>query len=123
MAKLLTDIFSSLFFFFLFKLALDPAYEDYKKEMKTNPIAANLTAEIFYKAAKKSPDSLMGPVNYVSWAFENNSAPIYDTNTKLIRDTMGFAFGDKTALSIVVNNFAIARGGKDTYRAYLQAQK
>lgn len=104
-------------------MALDPSYEDYKKEMKTNPVAINLTTEIFYKAAKKSPDSLMGPVNYVSWLFENNSAPIYDTNTKLIRDAMGFAFGDKTLLNVAVNNFAIARGGKDTYRAWQQAQK
>lgn len=113
----------SAFFFALFKLALDPAYSDYKKEMKNNPIFANLSTEVFYKALKKSPDSLNGPWNYVSWAFENNSAPIYDTNTKLIRDTMAFAFGDKTLMSVAVNNFAIARGAKDTYRAYQQAQK
>ena len=123
LSKLLSDILMSAFFFALFKLALDPAYSDFKKEMKSNPIFANLSTEIFYKALKKSPDSLNGPWNYVSWAFENNSAPIYDTNTKLIRDTIGFAFGDKTLVSVVVNNFAVARGAKDTYRAWQQAQK
>jgi len=107
----------------LFKLALDPAYSDYKKEMKNNPVVGNLSVEVFYKALKRSPDSLNGPWNYVSWMFENNSSPIYDTNTKLIRDSMAFAFGDKTLMSVAVNNFAVARGGKDTYNAWKKAQE
>jgi hypothetical protein len=85
MRKLLSDMFIWLFLSVAFKYAfMDPAYSDYKKEMKSNPILTNLGVEILYKATYRSWDTFQGPINYIDWLFENNDSPIYEVNTKLI---------------------------------------
>jgi hypothetical protein len=70
MRKLLSDMFMWLFLSVVFKYALmDPAYKDYKKEMKSNPVLANIGIEMMYKATYRSWDSFQGPINYLSWIF------------------------------------------------------
>lgn len=124
MRKLLSDLFMWLFLSVIFKYALmDPAYKDYKKEMKSNPVVANLGVEMIYKATYRSWDSFQGPLNYIDWLFENNESPIYEVNTKLIQDAGKVIFGDKKVMDAVVGNFGFTRLGTDTYSAWKKAQK
>jgi hypothetical protein len=66
-----------LFWLMLFKLIFDPAYKDYKKEMKNNPVIANLMTEILYKSSGRMYDSFAGPLNIIEYFGENTNPPIY----------------------------------------------
>jgi len=113
----------ALLMFSLFKFALDPAYKDFKKEMKNNPVPMNLMTEIFYKAGSRSYDSFRGPLNFKDWLGDNTASPMYEVNMKLVQDAFKFVSGNKKATDILVGNFAVARTGKDTYNAWKKAQE
>lgn len=123
LAKLLSDMLVTLLLFSVFKFVLDPAYTDYKKEMKDNPVIANLATEIFYKAGGRSYDSFRGPLNLKDWLGDNVGSPMYEVNLKVMQDAIKFATGRKSATDIIVGNFAVARTGKDTYNAWKKAQE
>lgn len=121
--KLLSDMMMCLLMLVLLKgFVLDPTYKDYKKEMKDNPVAMNLLAEVFYKSSTRSWDSFQGPYNYMGWLFENNDSPVYEVNTKIMKDAVKVISGNKSVGDAVVNNFAFTRLGTDTYRAWKRAQ-
>ena len=123
LAKLLSDMFVTLFLFLAFTYALDPLYTDYKKEMKKNPVMANLATEIFYKAGKRSYDSFRGPLNFKDWLGDNTSSPMYEVNLKVGQDALKVIAGKKTPVDAFVGNFAVLRSGKDTYNAWKKAQE
>ena len=123
LAKLLSDMLITLLLFTTFKFVLDPAYSDYKKEMKNNPVFANLAAEIFYKAGSRSYDSFRGPLNFKDWLGDNTASPMYEVNMKVAQDALKVAMGKKTLPDAFMGNFAVARAGKDTYSAWKKAQQ
>ena len=123
MAKLLSDMLVTLLMFVLFTYALDPAYKDYKKEMKNNPVIANLAAEIFYKAGSRSYDSFRGPLNLKDWLGDNTASPMYEVNMKVGRDALKVITGRETLPDAFMHNFAVARAGKDTYSAWKKSQE
>lgn len=70
MRKLISDqLIFWLILVLLKSYVIDPSYKDYKKEMKDNPVAVNLLAEVMYKSSTRSWDSFQGPINYLSWIF------------------------------------------------------
>jgi hypothetical protein len=123
MAKLLSDMLVTLLMFVLFTYALDPAYKDYKKEMKNNPVIANLATEIFYKAGSRSYDSFRGPLNLKDWLGDNTASPMYEVNMKVGRDALKVITGRETLPDAFMHNFAVARAGKDTYSAWKKSQE
>jgi len=122
LAKLLSDMLVTLLMFMAFKFALDPAYKDYKKEMKNNPVFANLATEIFYKAGSRSYDSFRGPLNFKDWLGDNTASPMYEVNLKVAQDALKVITGRKSLPDAFMGNFAVARAGKDTYNAWKKAQ-
>lgn len=123
LAKLLSDMLVTLLLFMTFKFALTPAYNDYKKEMKDNPVFANLAAEIFYKAGGRSYDSFRGPLNFKDWLGDNTASPMYEVNIKVMRDALKVVTGNKSVSDAFMGNFAVTRAGKDTYNAWKKAQQ
>ena len=123
LAKLISDMLVTLFMFCAFKFALDPAYKEYKKDMKNNPVLANLATEIFYKAGSRSYDSFRGPLNFKDWLGDNTASPMYEVNLKVGQDALRMLSGNKTPLDVFVGNFAALRSGKDTYNAWKKAQE
>ena len=122
LAKLLSDMFVTLLLFSIFKFALDPAYKDYKKAMKDNPVIANLATEILYKAGERSYDSFRGPLNFKDWLGDNTASPMYEVNLKVMQDGLKVVTGRKSVSDAFMGNFAVARAGKDTYAAWKKAQ-
>ena len=123
LAKLISDMLVTLLMFIAFKFALDPAYKDYKKDMKNNPVLANLATEIFYKAGSRSYDSFRGPLNFKDWLGDNTASPMYEVNLKVAQDALKVVTGRKSLPDAFMGNFAVARAGKDTYNAWKKAQE
>ena len=123
LAKLLSDMLVTLLLFSIFKFALDPAYKDYKKAMKDNPVIANLATEILYKAGGRSYDSFRGPLNFKDWLGDNTASPMYEVNLKVMQDGLKVVTGRKSVSDAFMGNFAVARAGKDTYAAWKKAQQ
>lgn len=124
MRKLISDqLMFWLIIVLLKSYVIDPSYKDYKKEMKDNPVAVNLLAEVMYKSSTRSWDSFQGPINYLSWIFQNNDSPIYEVNTKILKDATRVIYGDKSVADAVIGNFAFTRVGKDTYSAWKKTQE
>lgn len=77
MRKLLSDLLGWLLFATLFKLALTPAYKEYKKDMSDNPLVVNMITELLYKSSSRSYDQYKGPLNVLQFFGENMNSPIY----------------------------------------------
>ena len=115
--KAFTDAIIAFLFLLLFKCALDPAYKDYKKEMKNNPAIQNAFAEVLYKSTSRSYDGFMGAVNIVQYLGENTDPPVYSLPIKVTTDLAKATFGDKTWSSVVYGNFAVFHSFQDTFKA------
>lgn len=123
MRKLLSDLLVSLFMLALFKLALDPAYKDYKKEAKDNPVIQNLVTEILYKGSSKSYDTFRGLYNVVDFIGNNSATPIYSVPAQLMSNAYSFITDDKDLGTIFTTNTGIGRSFKDTYKLYKSSQQ
>lgn len=115
--KLLSDLLAFALFGAIFKLAIGPAYSDYKKTMKDHTIVENAIAEILYKSSSRSYDGFGGPISLIQYLGENTNPPPYALSTKLITDISKVAFGDKTISSFLTGDFALFRSFQDTYKA------
>jgi hypothetical protein len=62
LAKAGSDLLGALLFFLLFKFAVDPAYNDYKKHMTEHSLVTNTMAEVLYKSTSRSYDGFLGPI-------------------------------------------------------------
>ena len=102
----------------LFKLALDPAYKEYKKEAADNPVVQNLVTEILYKGSAGSYDIFRGLYNIVSFIGNNNATPIYSVPAQLLHNAWSFITDDKDLGTIFTTNTGIGRSFKDTYKLY-----
>lgn len=123
MRKLLSDLLVSLLLLSLFKLALDPAYKDYKKEAKDNPVVQNLATEILYKGSSKSYDTFRGLYNVVDFVGNNSATPIYSVPAQLMRNAYSFITDGKDLGTIFTTNTGIGRSFKDTYKLYRSSQQ
>lgn len=114
--KALTDLLMSLLFFLGIKLALEPMYKDYKKEMPEHSLFQNALAEIMYGSISKSGDSFNGPVGLLTHIGTSNP-PQYKATLNLITNIGQATFGSRTWTSVLTNNIALARPLKYTLQA------
>lgn len=108
----------ALLFLILFKTALDPIYNDSKKKSSGMNLAERLAVSVTYKSLNGARDSFAGPLNIFEYFGEQMDPPIYKVPIKLIKDSGKWLFGDKTFLSLVSGNIAVARGYKDVITFY-----
>ena len=121
--KLLTDLFMAALFFSLFKLAITPSYEGYKKEMDDHGAVENAIVEVLYKSTSRSYDGFLGPLTMIQFLGESTNPPPYQLSTKVTTDLFKFAFGDKTVGELFTGNIAIFRSFRDTYKAEVKKEK
>lgn len=123
MRKLLSDILMTVFMMLLFKLALDPAYKEHKKNAEDNPLLVNWSEELLYKGSRGAWDIFMGPINVIKFIGQDSATPIYSVPAQLLRNTYTTITGDKTVGNLVVTNTGIGRSFKDTYNIYIKSQE
>lgn len=114
--KALADLLMSLLFFLGIKLALEPMYNNYKKEMSEHSLFQNALAEIMYGAISKSGDSFNGPIGLFTHIGTSNP-PQYKATMNLITNVGQATFGNRTWTSVLTNNIALARPLKYTLQA------
>lgn len=123
MYKLTSDLLLWALFAALFQLALTPAYKDYKKTMKDNPVAVNLITEILYKSSSRAYDQYKGPINIMQFFGENMNPPTYSQPVQLLKTTAQTLFGDKSFKYLLFDNSGLTRSFKDTGFAYIKSQQ
>lgn len=121
--KLSSDALMALFYWLLFSLVLDPAYKNYKKNMKDTPVVANAMTEILYKSLSRSHDQFKGPLNVIEFLGTNMNPPIYSQPISLMTDMGKTIFGDKEWSYALVNATGITRSFKDTYNGFIKSQQ
>lgn len=119
--KLGTDALHSLLMSLLFSLLFSPLYREHKKNMKDNPVIANLLTEILYKSWSRSYDSFTGPVNIIQFFGENTNPPFYSNSIQLIKDALSVTFGDKSFKYLLFNQTGFTRSFKDTGFAFVDS--
>ena len=102
-------------FFFFFKLALDPAYKEVKKEYKEMAFGEKVFMESIFRPIKPAVDSLFGPINVIQYLGSGTEPPLYNVPLKLGSDLFKTTFGDKTIAQFITGNFAIARIFKNIF--------
>lgn len=122
MRKILSDLLMAMLLMALFKLALDPAYKEHKKEAADNPVIQNLVTEILYKGGSRSYDTFKGLYNVIDFIGNNNATPIYSVPSQLLHNAWSFVTDDKDLGTIFTTNTGIGRSFKDTYKIYRSAQ-
>lgn len=115
--KLISDLIGMMLFYSLFKFAISPMYQQYKKEMVDYSVAENALAEVLYKSTSRSYDGFMGPLAAFTFLGENTNPPFYTLSTKVVGDLGKFVFGDKTFGQLMTGNIAFFRAFQDTYKA------
>lgn len=115
--KGLSDILLFLLFYLIFKLALDPAYKDYKKEMKDYSVLQNAFVEVMYKSSSKSYDGFAGPIGMITYLGEDTTPPPYQLTTKIGKDICSVLLGDKAVHEIATGNISLFRAFNDTRKA------
>lgn len=115
--KAISDLLAMMLFYALFKFAVTPAYQEYKKEMENYGVVENAIAEVLYKSTSRSYDGFMGPVVAVQFLGENTNPPFYQLSQKVVGDLGKFVFGDKTFGQLITGNIAFFRSFQDTYKA------
>lgn len=115
--KLISDLIAVMLFYSLFKFAVSPLYQEYKKEMVDHSVVENAIAEVLYKSTSRSYDGFMGPLAAFTFLGENTNPPFYTLSTKVTGDLGRFVFGDKTFGQLMTGNIAFFRAFQDTYKA------
>lgn len=114
--KFFTDLLILMLFTALFKLALDPAYKDYKKSTDATNIVGNAITSITYKAVANSYDGFKGPFNILEFFGEKLEPPIYTMPVKLITDVGKVAIGQKSIEKLFFENTPILRSFREVYK-------
>lgn len=121
--KLGSDALFSALFALLFGAILNPAYKDYKKNMKDNPVLQNLLAEILYKGSSRAYSQFNGPINIIEFFGENMNPPYYTAPVQVIKDAWTGLIGDKSWKYLLFDNTGLTRTFKDTAFAYIKSQQ
>lgn len=123
MRKLLSDLLMWLLFTLLFKLAADPAYKEYKKDMSNNPLLVNMCTELIYKSTSRAYDQYKGPVNIIQFFGENMNPPTYSQPIQLISDATKAIVGDKSFKYLLFDSSGLTRSFKDSGFAFIKSQQ
>lgn len=123
MRKLLSDLLMWLLFSLLFKLAVTPQYQDYKKTMDENPVVVNMLTELVYKSTSRAYDQYKGPVNIIQFFGENMNPPTYSQPTQLISDAVQSLLGDKSWKYLLFDSSGLTRSFKDSGFAYIKSMQ
>jgi hypothetical protein len=75
--KLLSDLLTWLIFGSIYKYALTPGYQEFKKGMKDRDMFTNVAVEILYKSSSRSYDGFRGVYNVWEYLGENTNPPVY----------------------------------------------
>lgn len=118
--KLFSDIFMMLLYGAIYKLALDPAYKNYKEQANGRNIVANALVEVTYKGLHNSWDGFFGPLSVLEYIGNSTNPATYKLPTKLFNDLYRLATGDQTLMGTVMGAQAFTRAFQDTYRMYLR---
>lgn len=121
--KAISDLIASLLFFILFKFAVTPAYNEFKKDKTNTNVVENALAELLYKSTSRSYDGFSGPLSIIQFLGENTNPPAYQLSLKIPSDLMKFAFGDKTFGQLITGNIPLFKAVKDTYAGVLRAER
>lgn len=118
--KLFSDIFMMLLYGAIFKLALDPIYEDHKKNGDGKNIIKNALTELTYKGWHNSWDGFFGPLSVLEYVGNSTNPATYKLPTKLFNDLYKLATGDQTLMGTTMGAQAFTRAFRDTYRMYIR---
>lgn len=121
--KLFSDLLALLLFTLIFKLALDPAYKDFKKGMKERDVVTNATVELLYKSSSRSYDGFAGIFNVFQFLGENTNPPVYSQNLKLLKETGSMLVGNRSFSDVISGNVAAFKVFQDTRKAYSKSQE
>lgn len=116
--RLLTDLLVMIFFSALFKMFLDPAYKDHKKNDDGKDMLANIGVELIYKGAGSSYDTFKGPLNIVEYLGNSTNPATYKVQSKILNDSYNLFFGDKTLKQTISGSQAFFRSMKDSWVMY-----
>lgn len=119
--KFLTDFLAALLFTALFKLAIGPMYDEFKKEDHT--VVEDAIAEIMYKSTSRSYDGFYGPINIIQYLGENTNPPTWQVPVKLTTDLGKFVMGDKTFGELMTGNVPLLRAVQNTYKEVLRTER
>jgi hypothetical protein len=105
-----------LFMYLLFKYALTPAYNEYKKTRDKDNIVANAFVDITYGGWSKSYDGFRGAYNVVDTLGNNMNPPAYKAPANLVTNIAKFPFDeDKTFGQLLVQNAQLLRSIRTSY--------
>ena len=104
----------------IYKLALDPAYQEFKKQADGRNIVQNALIEITYKGGHNSWDGFFGPFSVLDYIGNSTNPATYKLPTKAINDLLRFSFGDQTLYGTILGYSALTRSFRDSYRMYVR---
>lgn len=123
MRKLLSDLLMWLLFSMIFKLAVSPAYKDYKKSMDENPLLVNMITEVLYKSTSRAYDQYKGPMNIIQFFGENMNPPTYSQPVQLIYDATQALVGNRSFKYLLFDSSGFTRSFKDSGFAFIKSQQ
>lgn len=120
--KLFSDLIMALLLGLLFKMAITPAYNDFKKHPKEHGAVEAGLAYLMYNSSSRSFDGFLGPVNVLTHIGNNSNPPFYQLPVKIADDLGNALFGNKTWDSVMTGNVAIFKSFQGAINAYKAQQ-
>lgn len=118
--RALSDLIMMALYGAIYKLALDPAYQEFKKQADGRNIVRNALIEITYKGGHNSWDGFFGPFSVLDYIGNSTNPATYKLPTKAINDLLRFSFGDQTLYGTILGYSALTRSFRDSYRMYVR---
>lgn len=118
--KLLQDLLTAMTLSLLYAYVFNPAYKEYKKQMKYHSAMQNAVVEIMYKSGYSAYDDFWGPKTLTDMFGEGFTPPMYKLPTTVISDLGKTLFGDKTFAAFIQGYTPFIKGLKDTRNAMQQ---
>lgn len=118
--RVFSDLLVTFLLSILFKLVLDPAYKDHKKNDDGKNIAVNAAIEILYKGSSTCFDEFKGPWPMVEYVSNNTNPAAYKWLSRTTNDAYKFVTGQQSLGKTIVNSQALARSMQDSYAMYVR---
>lgn len=112
------DALVTLLIFLLYKLAIDPAYQDHKKQADGREFFNNVITQIIYKSTRASFDTFRGPINIFAYLANNMNSPVWQTPSSIINDTFKYVAGEKNFAQVLTHNTGFGRTFQDAVTMY-----
>ena len=116
--KSVLDAIISLIILLLFKLAIDPAYQDHKKQDDGREFLTNVFTQLIYKSTRASFDTFRGPFNIGAYIVNNTASPVWQTPSSILHDLGEYVVGNKTMGQVISHNTGFGRTFQDAVTMY-----